>query len=518
MNDTSSSNYEMLKALYDFEDTSSERTLNFKTHDEFFIYRDIADKKSWCLVINSNGDLGYVPYNYVKTIYVKDSHVLQFLENCIALVQKQIDNDDNSSERFKFYESLLRRQKKFKQKTLYDTLNTPIAFKSDDKCNQTEKLEEPHIKIKQITVPEVYEIVQQVRNHTGLSYNYSQVAVSVVVQYLSELVNKNVKSSLDSIRDIIDTFPPTSSVLPEKTLENTKDAQNMQQIFKYLSETKEDSQQRSWQVYDDHIQIENYLIELTNILKNADPMITNHLLKVDQFRSVNDLLDYYQMELRWVIQKHLLEVFTELCKLNFVTIDIILNSVLPMELARELQTNQDNKCKKILLAEFLTLILSTGETLSISCFDYMNFDFVTKILGDIENCNLEEKCDEKNTECMINLLLAFNLQFSNIETNIILKSLSNRDNAKVFTENLLILLNTEKDPIQVLELKKKPKKAVEKMLNDMLADSKTAKLFYMNDIEVLVDILLRRLLNLPSEERKVKMLGEDSKLSKSTNN
>lgn len=61
----------MLKALYDYEDSSSERTLDFKTNDEFFIYRDIADKKSWCLVINHIGSLGYVPYNYVKTIYVR---------------------------------------------------------------------------------------------------------------------------------------------------------------------------------------------------------------------------------------------------------------------------------------------------------------------------------------------------------------------------------------------------------------------------------------------------------------
>lgn len=60
----------MLIALYDYENNSSDRTLDFKTNDEFFIYRDVADKKSWCLVIDHNGVLGYVPYNYVKTIYV----------------------------------------------------------------------------------------------------------------------------------------------------------------------------------------------------------------------------------------------------------------------------------------------------------------------------------------------------------------------------------------------------------------------------------------------------------------
>lgn len=63
-------------------------------------------------------------------------------------------------------------------------------------------------------------------------------------------------------------------------------------------------------------------------------MVINHILKVDQYTSVNDLLEYYQMELRWVIKKRLLEIFSELCKLNFVVVDIIINSILPMELAR----------------------------------------------------------------------------------------------------------------------------------------------------------------------------------------
>lgn len=56
------------------------------------------------------------------------------------------------------------------------------------------------------------------------------------------------------------------------------------------------------------------------------------------------------------------------------------------------------------------------------------------------------------------------------------------------------------DPVQVLKLKKKPKNSVEKMLIDILAAPKTAKLFYVNDIEVLIDIIIRQLLNVPSDE------------------
>lgn len=90
--------------------------------------------------------------------------------------------------------------------------------------------------------------------------------MSVVIQYLSNLVDEPAKSSLSSIRDIIDTFPPTNSALPVECLENTKDGQCMQQLLEYLTAAKEDSQQRSWQIYDDHVQIEDCLTELTSIL------------------------------------------------------------------------------------------------------------------------------------------------------------------------------------------------------------------------------------------------------------
>lgn len=73
----------------------------------------------------------------------------------------------------------------------------------------------------------------------------------------------------------------------------------------------------------------------------------------------------------------------------------------------------------------------------------MNLDFVTKILRDIEDNKMESSNDEKKTECMINLLLSYNLQFSSIDSNITLTGLAQRNNAKVLTENLLILLNTE---------------------------------------------------------------------------
>lgn len=58
---------------------------------------------------------------------------MKFLEKCLLTIQQKLDENDNSSDQFKLYESLLRRQKKIKQKTLYNTLDTPVQFKTIDK-------------------------------------------------------------------------------------------------------------------------------------------------------------------------------------------------------------------------------------------------------------------------------------------------------------------------------------------------------------------------------------------------
>lgn len=58
---------------------------------------------------------------------------MNFLEKCLLKVQDKLDTNDNSSSQYKLYESLLKRQKKIKQKTMYNTLDTPIQYKTIDK-------------------------------------------------------------------------------------------------------------------------------------------------------------------------------------------------------------------------------------------------------------------------------------------------------------------------------------------------------------------------------------------------
>ena len=56
-----------------------------------------------------------------------------------------------------------------------------------------------------------------------------------------------------------------------------------------------------------------------------------------------------------------------------------------------------------------------------------------------------EVCD-----VFIGVLLAYNLQFSAIHSNIFIETLANRVNTKTFLEKILLLLNREEDPTTVI--------------------------------------------------------------------
>jgi hypothetical protein len=66
----------MLKALYNFKATFA-KTLSFQENDIFILHQVNTKQRNWWQVVNSMGQVGYVPSNYVTTIQVKDTLVVK---------------------------------------------------------------------------------------------------------------------------------------------------------------------------------------------------------------------------------------------------------------------------------------------------------------------------------------------------------------------------------------------------------------------------------------------------------
>lgn len=65
----------MLKALYDFQAVYP-KTISFDEGEYFILHQRKISTKNWWQVVNSKGDIGFVPSNYVMKIKVNNRYLL----------------------------------------------------------------------------------------------------------------------------------------------------------------------------------------------------------------------------------------------------------------------------------------------------------------------------------------------------------------------------------------------------------------------------------------------------------
>lgn len=128
--------------------------------------------------------------------------------------------------------------------------------------------------------------------------------------------------------------------------------------------------------------------------------------------------------------------------------------------------------------------------------------------------------DEQIPDLFLNLIISYNLQFILESDNMVLKALSGRKVAKIFTEKILLLLNREglsyylryivievnlylitEDPVRIFDHEPAPPHSLLKLFNDLFSQQSTADLFYTNDVKVLIDIVVRNISDLSSGDK-----------------
>lgn len=342
-----------------------------------------------------------------------------------------------------------------------------------------------------------YQLLDQVRRNTQLSYEMSKVAVIVVVSELQQLLPETVSNYFEALLQQLET-PITASKM---NIEETYDASRLKIIFTELTSCKEDSQQRNWMLYEDESVIVENISELTSILTNADANVSRYILQQDQYEGVNVLVEYYQMEPRWTIRQLLLQSFGVMCSLDPIILTIMLNSVLPMELARDMRSNPRNVQKLNYSSLLLSMIFSMGEAMPVTHWEQLGPDFVSFLLDLIENPP-DSDLEDQIPDSFVNLILSYNLQFTNSE-NPVISALKERTVAKTFTEKILFLFNREEDPVRIFDHEPQPPHSVLKLFIDLFSNDYTAGLFYTNDVKVLIEIVLRQLFDMyPGDKRR----------------
>lgn len=218
------------------------------------------------------------------------------------------------------------------------------------------------VPVGKIEAQDVYQIVDSIRKVTNLSHDSSCAALRVVLSELEPLLPPAINLYLEPIAQHLTAPLPA----PDNLLGQTFDAQRLRIIFAELADCKNDSEQRTWMLYEDENEISQYLSELIRILTDADKKISCYELSCDHYQSIMNLVLYYQMETRWSIRKLLLKAFKVMCHLDITAVDICLNSILPIELVQDMISNPTHVEKLTELTKMLTIIFSIGKKLPVN--------------------------------------------------------------------------------------------------------------------------------------------------------
>lgn len=333
------------------------------------------------------------------------------------------------------------------------------------------------------------DLVQKVRQTTGLSYKKSCVAVEAVLDYIG--------LHIPEMSHFVHRLYATLDQPKENDVEDSNsDFTRVCELFTQLMAHKDDSQQRGWALHEDEEIIANNLEELLSILENAKQSVARKALSHDGYEGMLNLVQYYQMENRVKLRLLLLRVFGAMCALDNVAISQLLFSVLTTELATELQININDVQRSSYVCLLLSMLFSTGEAAPANLQDFMDAKFMNFVFDTIES----GEHDEQLTNLLVQFVLAFNLHFLR-KDNLVMHVLAERRTAKVFTEKILLLFNRDEDPVQMLDHDPKPPNSIMKLLQDMYNDPGTATILYTNDAKVLIDIVLQHIVDLPAGDK-----------------
>lgn len=109
---------------------------------------------------------------------------------------------------------------------------------------------------------DVYQIVDILRRNTNLNFELACEALRVVLTSMEQLYNGEINPYLEAIAVHVTEKVET----PKELLGMTNDSKRLQYIFTQIADCKNDSEQRTWMLYEDEDDITQFLDELVDIL------------------------------------------------------------------------------------------------------------------------------------------------------------------------------------------------------------------------------------------------------------
>jgi hypothetical protein len=344
------------------------------------------------------------------------------------------------------------------------------------------------------------DLIEVVRNRTQLSYAKSVQAVTGLLEVLRDKLPSSCTPTMEGLLTAVHQSHANTSPSSARKVDGSADMARLQEIFFQLRDVREDSQQRGWAVHDDLGAIMEYLSELLQILCDADQEVTRAAVREDKYENILMLIGYYDIEPRIPIRLLMLQVFGVLCGLDREVVSVLLGSILPNELGRDINNHLTEVEKTLYSSTVCTMIFSTGEAVPLPVYDQWSEDYISFLMDTIESPP-EEDTDDLLPDAFLNVLLAFNQHFTDPESNLVMSVLKTKQDPRHFSEKLMFLINRGDDPVALGE--PQCPDSLTKFALDVFSSAQTAGMFYTTDLMVLIDIVLRQISDLcPGDENR----------------
>ncbi|KAM3725039.1 NCK-interacting protein with SH3 domain [Dirofilaria immitis] len=321
------------------------------------------------------------------------------------------------------------------------------------------------------------ELIDIIREQTDapieICINTVSIILSSLLRDLPDIYSLHVIKNALEKDDIID-------------LDNCYDARVLGRLIANITSHIEDKGQLDWSIRNDEDMMVKSLQHFSGFLKKADVRIPIKHFRQDDYAFIEQLVSFYQIELRESIHIELLSTFRSLCLLDRSIITMLLGGQLPVLLVLQNNFSFPPTELDVLSLQLLSVLFSTGEKFPTSHYDALNLEFLTKIVsivGDFADA--------------FQFILSFNVHFESNE-NIVIQAL-HKNPPLTFGQLLTIQLNR-------CRADNKDLRAI-KLLMDIfcVSDDLITILFYDNDLKVLYGILCQDLID-TNQSQKMAMI------------
>ncbi|KAF7260190.1 hypothetical protein EG68_02431 [Paragonimus skrjabini miyazakii] len=372
----------LMRAIYPYE-PPFKGCLKFVPNEQFLKIRE--ENEFWFLVSTSDGTLGCVPYNYVQQDKQTTVSLAKRALISIGKCDAQIANKDEVAK-------VLRQLAKEPDENNHTLLSQPMSpmphpkkSKGRNTFPKTEASNQPSMNNAAPSSGKVIipggislRLVNALRLGTNSSYSECHSTFRILLDMLESEV-----PDLRPYTSVLQTLLANSTT-EECCLSYTMspDWHSLNLCLGKLLKFQQDDQERNWSLHDEQTELEQVLVALIDVLMKADRELLRYYFKFSNYRPLQSMLQLYQSESRALIRRKLLLCVGMVCSLDDACSRVVLASVLPHELIRELAaTDNDADVRHIATGmRLLTLLFAQAKELPVDVKDKLNVDFLAKIL------------------------------------------------------------------------------------------------------------------------------------------